>query len=157
MKIGLATLAVAAVVGGGWLKSRHHDRRQDLAEALKRAGYEADDAGRVILTPNETGLSLGYDPNLHDPTTGFRACVAQIGSCLLTTKTEDECVRDSSRCVSATPWKDDPAGDDCCPESCIQEYFELRKTRSDMAALQRVVDGTCYPGMKDLASGKWKQ
>ena len=155
-KVGLLVLAIAAVVAGALWKSRRHDRRQDLAEALKRAGSQADDAGRIMLTPNETGLSLGYDPNLHDPTTGHRACIAQINSCLLSNKTVDDCVRDTSRCTSATPWKNDPAGDFCCPNSCVQEYFNLRKTLSDNEAYSRMFRGTCYPGMKDLASGKWK-
>ena len=155
-KLSLVVLAIVGVQVGIWWAARHHDRRQDIAEALKRAGYPADDAGRIILTPNETGLSLAYDPNLHDPTTGFRACVAQINSCLLTTKTIDDCVRDTSRCTSPTPWKNDPAGDFCCPNSCIQEYFELRKTQSDNEAYSRMFRGTCYPGMKEILSGKWK-
>ena len=155
-KLGLAVLVVAGVAVGAWWRSHHHDRQQDIAEALKRAGYKADDAGRILLTPNDTGLSLAYDPNRHDPTTGHRACVAQISSCLESTKTVDDCFRRASRCTSLTPWKNDPGGVFCCPESCIQEYFELRKTQSDGAALQRMVRGTCYPGMKDLLSGKWK-
>ena len=61
-RVGSAALVIAAIVAGALWKSRHHDRRQEIAEALKRAGYQADDAGRVILTPNETGLSLGYEP-----------------------------------------------------------------------------------------------
>ena len=155
-KLSLVVLAIVGVQVGIWWAARHHDRRQDIAEALKRAGYQADDAGRIILTPNETGLSLAYDPNLHDPTTGFRSSMALIDSCLMSTKSIDDCVRDAPRCVSSTPWKNDPAGDYCCPESCFREYFELRKTQSDMAAIQQLGRGTCYPGMKELLSGKWK-
>ena len=156
-KVSFVVLAIGGVVAGGWWRFHHRDRRQDIAEALQRAGYKADDAGRIILTPNDTGLSLAYDPNLRDPTTGFRSSMALIDSCLMTTKNIDDCVRDAPRCLSATPWKDDPAGDSCCPESCFREYFELRKTKSDMVAIQQLGRGTCYPGMKDLATGKWKR
>lgn len=52
------------------------------------------------------------------------------------------------------PWKNDPAGDDCCPQSCIDEYYELRKKTSEGAAFMAMVSGTCYPGMKEMLSGK---
>jgi hypothetical protein len=126
-----------------------------VAGALAHQGYKEDDAGRVVFeNPNGVGLSLAYDPNLHDPTTGFRSCLARINSCLEATKEVDRCVREAPRCVSATPWKNDPAGDDCCPESCVQEYFDLRKTQPDTVAYPRLVRGTCYPGMKALLNGK---
>jgi hypothetical protein len=131
----------------------HHPSRQDIADALKRAGYRPDDKGRIVLDPNAP-ISLAYDPNLRDPTTGLRACVNRIDSCFEATSHLESCIDGAPRCVSATPWKDDPAGDDCCPESCVREYHELRKTRTEGAAFTQVVRGTCYPGLKELLSGR---
>jgi hypothetical protein len=130
----------------------HHPSGQDIADALKRAGYKQDEKGRIILDPNAP-ISLAYDPNLRDPTTGLRACVNGINSCYGTSKFES-CIDSAPRCVSATPWKDDPGGDECCPESCVQEYHELRKTRTEGAAFMKVFRGTCYPGLKALLSGR---
>lgn len=35
----------------------------------------------VVVFENGTGLSLAYDPNLHNPSTGFGGCVSGINSC----------------------------------------------------------------------------
>lgn len=148
-KLGLAALVGCSIAFAAWKGVSHRNRRQDIANALKLAGYEEDDAGRIILTPDSAGIALAYDPNLYDPTIGFRACMGHLTACLDVTGHMDSCVRDAPRCVSATPWKNDPAGDDCCPESCIQEYLNLRKTASESAAGSLLVRGTCYPGMKE--------
>jgi len=150
-KLGLAVLLGGVVAFAVWEGSHrnHRSRRQEIAEALKRRGYEADDAGRIILTPDSSGLALAYDPNLYDPFVAFRACMGRITACLEEHKHGDECVKTAPRCVSLTPWKNDPAGDDCCPESCVQEYFEMRKTKHESLALSLLVRGTCYPGMKE--------
>jgi hypothetical protein len=131
----------------------HHPSRQDIADALKHAGYKQDDKGRTILDPNAP-ISLAFDPNQRDPTTGLRACVNGINSCYEATSKFESCIDSAPRCVSATPWKDDPGGDECCPESCVQEYHELRKTKPQITAFRGMIDGTCYPGMKALLSGK---
>jgi len=151
-KLGLAVLTggvLAFALWKGVSHRNHRNRRQDIAEALKLRGYEEDDAGRIILTPDSSGLALAYDPNLYDPTIGFRACMTRIATCLSPSRGADACVKAAPRCVSSTPWKNDPAGDDCCPESCVQEYFEMRKTQPETTALPRLADGTCYPGMRE--------
>ena len=149
-------LATAATLA--FLKCSHpRDQRQELAQRLQQAGYKTDDAGRIIFE-NETGLSLAYDPNLRDPTIGFRECMGNISACIEATAKSpgklDRCVRESSRCVSAKPWKGDPAGDDCCPESCVHEYFEMRKTQSEGWSWAQLLEGTCYPGMKEQLRGE---
>jgi len=103
---------------------------------------------------NSAGLDLAFDPNLYDPTTGLRSCSTRIDVCFEATSKLDACVAGAPRCVSSTPWKNDPGGEDCCPESCLLEYFDKRKTMSDAAALMSVVRGTCYPGMQALLEGK---
>ena len=147
----LTALLACVVALGVWKAATYHrNRRQELAFALKLAGFPEDDAGRIILTPDTSGVSLAYDPNRRGPTVGFRGCMGSLVACLDATKHMDPCVRDVKRCVSSTPWKDDPAGDDCCPESCVQEYLELRKKFSEEVAGGELARGTCYPGMKEL-------
>ena len=75
-KLGLAALIVVGVVVafGIWKSVSHRNRRQDIANALKLAGSEANDAGVIILTPDAGGgLALAYDPNLYDPSIGHRS------------------------------------------------------------------------------------
>lgn len=84
-KPGLAALIVVGVVVafGIWKGVSHRNRRQDIANALKLAGFEEDDAGVIILTPDAgDGLALAYDPNLYDPTIGHRSCINRINTCL---------------------------------------------------------------------------
>jgi len=145
---GAAVLAVSV-----WRLGFHrkfHRSPADIADALRRAGYKADSAGRFLLPEHSLGgITLAYDPNLKNPTTGFRACNNRIDSCLVTRAgREDYCVREAPRCVSATPWKDDPAGDDCCPESCVREYFANRRTQTAAVALSNLTESMCYPGLK---------
>jgi hypothetical protein len=148
-KLGLAALVGSGIAFATWKGFSHRNRRQDIANALKLAGYKEDDVGRIILTPDAAGIALAYDPNLHDPFVGFRACMGRLTACLNMNGHMDSCVKEAPRCVSATPWSNDPAGDDCCPESCIQEYLTLRKTVSEAAAGSLLARSTCYPGMKE--------
>jgi len=137
------------------IEQRVHHSGRNVADTLKQAGYTQDDAGRFILDgSNGAGISLAYDPNLHDPTTGFRSCVARINACFERTSHLEPCIDQAPRCVSQTPWKNDPAGDDCCPESCVDEFHQLRKTKIEVAAFMDMVSGTCYPGMKAIFSVK---
>lgn len=147
-KVGLAALILCVVVIGVWKSVSHRNRRQDVANALKLAGYPEDDAGRIILTPDASGLALAYDPNAYSPALGFRSCINRINVCFEATKQLERCMNETPRCVSSTPWKNDPAGDDCCPQSCIDEYYERRKKTSEGAAFMGMGRGTCYPGMK---------
>ena len=113
-----------------------------------------DDAGRIVLSPRGSPIELVYDPNAHNPGIGLRKSVARILTCMNGIGDVDECVKRTPKCVSAKPWKGDPAGDDCCPESCAREYFEHRKTESVDQALTELSHGLCYPGTKELMAGK---
>ncbi len=140
----------AIAVSGG---VAFHRSRLDVAEALKRAGYKPDNAGRIPFKDRSFGgVTLAYDPSLKNPTIGLRNCIRGIDSCQMADKQLDRCVQDAPRCVSATPWNNDPAGEDCCPESCVSEYFNNRKTQKPGAALSNVVDGMCYPGLQAFLS-----
>lgn len=135
-------------------KPRAHHTRAEIVDALKDAGYEPDDAGRFLFDDLSVGgVMPAYDPSLADPTTGLRSCVRRIDACDVATSKLDECVAGAPRCVSSTPWKNDPAGDDCCPESCLLEYFDARKTETPEAAISDVVRGMCYPGLQSFLSG----
>ena len=154
----ILALVVVGVVGIGVIAWRqaHRDRGQAIADRLRAAGYKEDDAGRFVFkNPMGTGLSLAYDPNLRDPTVGFGSAIARINSCLEKKGSrQDACIQGAPRCVSLTPWKSDPAGEGCFPESCFQEHSELRKTQSESGAYLHMVRGTCYPGMKALLRGE---
>ena len=153
--LALVVVGAAGISVVAW-RQAHRDRGQAIADRLRAAGYKEDDAGRFVFkNPMGTGLSLAYDPNRRGPTTGFRGCIARIDDCLeVKGSREDECVERAPRCVSSRPWKGDPAGEGCFPESCFQEYLSLRKTQSEPVALTRLVRGTCYPGMKALLRGE---
>lgn len=153
-KVGLAALTIGVVVLGVCKGVSRRNRRQDIANALKLAGYEQDDAGGIMLTPGASGIALAYDPNLYDPTIGHRSCINRINTCFEATKQVERCMKEAPRFVSSTPWNNDPAGDDCCPQSCIDEYYERRKTMSAIAAFMEMGHGTYYPGMQEMLRGK---
>ena len=154
VKLGLAALLAGVAVLGVLRAQSPRNRRQDVARALKLAGFKEDDAGRIILSTEDSGLSFAFDPNLQRPSIGFRSFITRITACYDRSNQLDSCINDCPRCVSPTPWKDDPAGDDCCPESCVSEYYELRKTKEPSVAIMGVARGNCYPGMKATLSGK---
>lgn len=146
-----ATLGVAPTT---W-KPEVQRTRADIVASLLAGGFTPDEKGRFIFEGmNSAGLELAFDPNLYDPTTGLRSCATRINVCFERTSQLDACVAGSPRCVSSTPWKNDPGGEDCCPESCLLEYFEKRASMSASAAIVSMVRGTCYPGLKALLEGK---
>ena len=149
----LTIVGTAVVAVSSW-KLAFHRNSSHVADALRRAGYKADSAGRFLFKDRSFGgITPAYDPNLKNPATGFRRCNARIDACMGRTASIDDCVREAPRCVSKTPWKNDPAGDDCCPESCVREYFANRKTQTPEVAITNLVDGMCYPGLLAFVSG----
>jgi hypothetical protein len=136
-------------------KPPFHRTRADVVASLVASGFTPDEKGRFVFEGmTSVGLDLAFDPNLYDPTTGLRSCATRINACFENTSQLDACVAASPRCVSSTPWKNDPGGDDCCPESCLLEYFDKRTTTSAAAALSSMVRGLCYPGMQAILEGK---
>ena len=159
--VEVLALAVGGIVVSApvW-RPRIHRSGADVVNALKHAGLEPDDAGRVAL-PGQSlgGVVLAYDPNLHDAISGWRSSMARMKACLGTTMSIDECVNSAPRCKSLTPWKGDPSGDDCSPESCQRQYLEFRKTQTPAASYSRLAESKCYPGVdaemnEDSPSGK---
>lgn len=121
----------------------------ELAQALRDLGFEADDQGRIVFSDFAmAGVSLAFDPHLQTPLTGFRNCMDRITACRVQRGTLDECVAAAPRCVSDTPWADDPAGFDCCPVECLSEYFELREQEAPGRAMISLAESMCYPGMR---------
>jgi len=152
---------VAATLGvtpSSW-KPPVHRTRADIVASLLANGFTPDEKGRFIFEGiTDVGLDLAFDPNLYDPMTGLRSCATRINACFERGSQNgsklDSCIAASPRCVSSTPWKNDPCGEDFCPESCLLEYFDKRATMSAAAALSSMVEGTCYPGMQAVLEGK---
>ena len=109
--------------------------------------------GNDLVLENVNGLQLVYDPNLDSPTFGLRKCAAGISACIAHNPDLDACFKAAPLCQSAKPWKDDPGGDTCCPKSCVDEYFERRKTATQDGAFQDLISGYCYPGTREEAMG----
>lgn len=152
----LFALAAAGTVTLGFSVWRPwtHRSRADISEALKRAGYKPDSSGRFLFSDRSLGgITPAYDPNRRDPTIGFRACSNRIDACIAHKSNIDECVTSAPRCVSATPWKNDPGGDDCCPDSCVREYLNSRKTETPIMAITDLVHSMCYPGLESFLNG----
>jgi len=152
---------VAATLGvtpSSW-KPPVHRTRADIVASLLASGLTPDEKGRFVFEGiTDVGLDLAFDPNLYDPMTGMRSCGMRINACFEKSAQSasklDSCVAASPRCVSSTPWKNDPGGEDCCPEACLLEYFDKRSTMSAAAALSSMVRGTCYPGMNAVLEGR---
>jgi|SRR5450755_2327998 hypothetical protein len=147
--VGVLALAVGGIVVSApvW-RPKLHRSRADVVNALKQAGLEPDDAGRFALPGHSLGgVTLAYDPNLHDAISGWRSSANRMVACLRTSMSIDECVNSAPRCKSPTPWKGDPSGDDCWPESCTRQYLEYRKTEGQAPAFSRLGDGKCYPAL----------
>jgi hypothetical protein len=147
--VGALALAVGGIVVSApvW-RPRIHRSQTDLINALKHAGLMPDDAGRFVFSGQSPGgVALAYDPNLHDAISGWRSSVARMSACITATKSIDECVNSAPRCKSPTPWKGDPSGDDCWPESCQRQYLESRKTQTAAVSLSNLANGKCYPGI----------
>lgn len=145
--------ATRGVAPTAW-KPAVHRTRADIVASLLAAGLTPDEEGRFLFKGmTSVGLHLAFDPNLYDPTTGLRSCVTRINVCADATSHLDSCVAGAPRCVSSTPWKDDPGGEDCCPEACLLEYFDSRTNKSASAALMKMIRGVCYPGMAALLNG----
>lgn len=154
MIAGGVGIAIALVTGAAIVhrKAYSENPRQALAARLERLGYPRTDAGVIILDTG-TGLQLAYDPNLDSPTFGLRKCAAGITACIAHDPDRDACFRNAPLCQSAKPWKDDPGGDTCCPKSCVDEYFERRKTATPSVAFREFIRGYCYPGTREEVTG----
>ena len=117
---------------------------------MRRKGRLSIQTAVVFGDRSLGGVDLAYDPNLYYPTTGLRSCVGRVNACFIATGKLDECVAGAPRCVTATPWKNDPGGEDCCPDSCLLQYFSDRKTNTAATSFATVVQGTCYPGLQEF-------
>jgi hypothetical protein len=119
----------------------------EVRDKLVDAGLPQDDAGRILLPSSFAGVQVAYDPSLQTPLTGVKSCLQRIRTCTGLTGEIDECVADAPRCASTEPWLGDPAGDDCCPVSCLLSYFDARPAKDEPTALKAFLDNGCYPGL----------
>lgn len=103
------------------------------------------------LMKDATLLNAGYLMGKWDVSASQSAAFSRILDCGMKNKFDfDGCVLGALRCKGTDPSKGDPAGDDCWPESCIQEYFRLRAMENLCAPPINVVqyaitNSGCYP------------
>lgn len=115
-----------------------------LSAKMKRRGWPRTDAGALLAGPAYRG-SMGIDPGKEStPLNSFLGCSAQINLCArLTNHNFDECVKGARRCRSAEPWKGDSAGPECCPQNCIDAYFNARRGHCALSSLKLAIDSGC--------------
>jgi hypothetical protein len=141
----VAASAVGVTSDGGLKEPPPLRTNAEIAAMMVDAGYATDDAGVVQLAATG-GVGLAFDPALRTPVDGLGLCLDYLESCMMINRTIDGCVAAAHRCVSPTPWLGDPAGDDCCPEPCLVEYFNLRAMQSEATAMQNFLHSSCYAG-----------
>jgi hypothetical protein len=116
------------------------------ADELADAGFPRLDGGAVAIpTLSFGGMVPVIDPSQKTPAMSYRACMNFVTVCWMATKNVDGCVAAAPRCLTSTPWLGDPAGEDCCPESCLAEYFVDRSSMEPVKALKRWRTSGCYP------------
>jgi len=128
---------------------------EEVGALLKRLGYPTDEAG-LVYAPGAAagGIQLAFDPSLKNPLMGVRTCMYRIQTCMMANRKVDECVAGTPRCVGGTPWLGDAAGLDCCPEACLEKYFQKRATSNERVALDEFLFSDCYPGLADFIHGE---
>jgi len=132
-----------------------HRTPNEVAALIQQAGVTIDDAGRAVFDElSASGLTPVFDPSLKNPVVGFNYCLTRIQGCSQATNGDlDGCIAVAPRCVSSSPWQDDPAGFDCCPESCLLEYLTDRKTSDAPTSMLEMSDSACYPGLTTFLNG----
>ena len=140
---GMAQIRILAVIAGvavvatvGILLFRRSDasspetmRADESAQGLRQAAADAssgkrwhyDDAGGVVgLRPDNSIVRLGPPPE-RSPERLFEHCIQLLSQCGIAedTNAANTCFARIRRCATKTPWLDDPAGVDCCPQKCM--------------------------------------
>lgn len=103
--------------------------------------------GNLLAQIGEARLEL--DPTVRDPLTGLGTCSDLLTYCFEPgVKSLDDCAREVPRCTTKEPWNES----DCCPDSCVDDYLDARKTAEPLAAFDAALyqNGSCYPGVKGL-------
>jgi hypothetical protein len=130
--------------------------QEEIADILVSQGLYRDEQGRVRF-PNLTfsGIEWAFDPSLTSPLEALTSCLMRIELCAMsTTFSVDECVAATPRCITETPWLNDPGGNDCCPLACLQDYFDRREAGDGEAvALNHFRTSDCFPGLEEYLTG----
>jgi hypothetical protein len=122
---------------------------QEIAAMMADAGFPEDDAGVFYFVSSDRNAPIvkSFDPSISTPLTLFRNCMEYIETCALVNSGNfDGCVAKASRCATSTPWVSDPAGIECCPESCLVLYLQTREAQAAAVSLETVAQSTCVFG-----------
>ncbi len=118
----------------------------EIAGMLDDAGVAHDDSGVYYLGSLDPNAAVGgaFDPSLVTPALSMRNCMQYIETCAFLNGGDiDGCVAQAPRCATSTPWTGDPAGVDCCPQSCLVQYLTTRASNSPGSALVSLAQSAC--------------
>lgn len=103
--------------------------------------------------------SVAFDPKGGSPVWGLSLCRQSILTCMRALiydagirdarELEQRCVAQVPRCVTSTPWLDDPAGPGCCPQACIDAHQKDGRTILERKPSEGFFDDSCYPGIEE--------
>jgi hypothetical protein len=137
-----------ALLPGPWQEVPPLRSSHEIVQLLQDAGVPRNDAGVFLLSSTGGLIELGFDPHVHTPEQGFADCLNRLNACFALNRQVDKCVETAPRCRGNKPWLGDPAGIDCCPQSCASEYFTARTHgKTEAIALDEMAISHCYPGL----------
>ena len=120
------------------------------------SAYPKDEAGRPILVPGATVQVVARTHDERDAISVQSECTAMLDGCFHKDNDKrnsyDACFNSAPRCKSSRPWEENKP---CCPDSCWQQYADLRSKCVDpFSASTRVFfKDHCVPGVAESLGG----
>jgi len=114
-------------------------------------GVPTDTHGLPIVYESLEG-TITLDPSMHDPITGFGACLDLVTHCVGPTRSLDACALYVPHCATAQYWTEP----DCCPTACSNAYETQRVAGyGTIDAFRGAFLGSpsCFPGLDSFIGG----
>jgi hypothetical protein len=108
--------------------------------------------GRPVISRSGGGIEV-VPLEKPDALSVERQCSDMVSACWKKdndpNRSFDACFKSAPRCTTSRPWEESQA---CCPDSCWQQYSQLRRQCMDpMGAMMKVFfDDHCAPGAADM-------
>ena len=120
------------------------------------SAYPQDEAGQPILAAGQNVQLVAVTRDRRDAMSVQSECTGMVDGCFHNGNDKrnsyDACFNSAPRCASSRPWEESKP---CCPESCWQQYADLRRQCVDpFSASTRVFfKDHCVPGVAELLGG----